>query len=143
MKMKKRIAKLSGREVDQLVCEWCGNEEFHIDVNRDQITAHCTKCDYGIGFNRQSSKREGGGWGGVILETAKWEPTYITTNLPDHYKFHDDYFNEEVVVKSFPYMHIFGDFRVFNGLTLREFDDFLARLVPIFERRKKIAEESR
>ena len=66
-------------------------------------------------------------------EGAMWKPTYITTNFPPSHKFHDDQFSDrEVVVKDFPYMRIFGDFRLFNGLTIKEFDDFLARLVPSF-----------
>lgn len=69
-------------------------------------------------------------WG---TREAMWEPTYLITDFRPGHKFHDDQISDkEVMVKDFPYMHIFGDFRVFNGLTIKEFDDFLARLVPFF-----------
>lgn len=73
------------------------------------------------------------------LEREKKEPKkghdllWLETNLPPDHEFHDDQIsNEEVKVKEFPYMEVFADFRVFNGLTLREIDIFLDCIARIF-----------
>jgi len=58
---------------------------------------------------------------------------YLITDYPLDYEFHDDEItNERIIVRRFPYMHIFGDFRIFNGLPLRVVDTYLADLVPVF-----------
>lgn len=80
-------------------------------------------------------------WG---TRKAMWKPTYILTVFTPQHEFHDDQFSDrEVIVKSFPYMSIFGDFRLFNGLTIKEFDDFLARLVPFFFELEKMHAEKK
>ena len=48
-----------------------------------------------------------------------------------HIKYHDDMYNEEVKILKFPYMHMFGDFRVFNGIQLQDVDEILGQIRQI------------
>lgn len=47
----------------------------------------------------------------------------------DHY--HDDYFKEGVEIEPFPYMDLFIDFRIFNGLDLEFMDQKLGEIRQI------------
>ncbi len=43
--------------------------------------------------------------------------------------YHDDEFtNDRVEILEFPYMKVFGDFRIFNGIPIELVDDFIGRL---------------
>ena len=48
---------------------------------------------------------------------------------PDFY-FHDDYYSDEEIriPNDFPFKHLFGDFRIFNGMRLKDMDNFLVKL---------------
>lgn len=52
--------------------------------------------------------------------------------------FHDDEVSDgKIDIEKFPYMQIFGDFRLFNGLTIAEVEYFLSKLVPVFNELEK------
>lgn len=122
-----------------------GDEEAYdrFRAKSDQAGYFLTVLDnFAQRFHMEFGEKSKGVKKGVLEE--KWEPTYITTNFPPGHKFHDDQISDrEVVVKSFPYMHIFGDFRLLNGHTIKEFDDFLARLVPLFCELEKMHAEKK
>ena len=46
--------------------------------------------------------------------------------------YHDDQFSDDrVKIYAFPYMRIFGDFRIFNGLPIELVDEFIGRFKEI------------
>jgi len=75
----------------------------------------------------------------------------IISALNDITPFHDDMIGERVVVLVFPYSDYFGDFRMFNGIRLREMDELLTNLrqvcidirneSEVMQREKQLREE--
>lgn len=46
--------------------------------------------------------------------------------------FHDDAFTDDrLEILEFPYMGVFGDFRIFNGLPIEMVDNFVGRLKEV------------
>ena len=46
--------------------------------------------------------------------------------------FHDDSFtDDQIEICEFPYMRVFGDFRIFNGLPIEVVDEFVGRLKDV------------
>jgi len=68
----------------------------------------------------------------------------ICAYLPNK-EFHDDMFKEEVEIIQFPYMSLFGDFRILNGLRIEEVDEYVGKMrqvmVNIANRHKEIERE--
>jgi len=46
--------------------------------------------------------------------------------------YHDDQFSDDrIEILDFPYMKVFGDFRIFNGLPINLVDEFIGRFKEI------------
>lgn len=55
-------------------------------------------------------------------------PKYNNPNLC----FLDDFYPEKVDIKGFPFKEIFSDFRIFNGVQLKDMDTALVKIAQAF-----------
>jgi hypothetical protein len=53
---------------------------------------------------------------------------HIITGLSWCTHYHDDMFDEEVKIIDFPYIRLFGDFRIFNGISVSKMDDLIGEI---------------
>ena len=74
---------------------------------------------------------------------GKWIFTFeiLETEFGPEHEYHDDYFDEEVKIKDFPFRDVFGDFRIFNGLALEKMDNLVVELSGLMKRIDMIKNE--
>jgi hypothetical protein len=55
----------------------------------------------------------------------------LVTGLNDFLPYHDDMYDANVKILAFPFSDLFGDFRLFNGITIENMDAYIGAIREI------------